>query len=101
MTTFEMKEEYEKLKQRGLLTQEKIEQIRRAKKVGFWLNAGMIKLSTVHSFKGWEIHTLFLLIDEQSTFELVYTGITRARQNIIIINLGNTKLSNFFSKNIQ
>lgn len=101
ITTFEMKEEYEKLKQRGLLTQEKIEQIRRAKKVGFWLNAGMIKLSTVHSFKGWEIHTLFLLIDEQSTFELVYTGITRARQNIVIINLGNTELSNFFSKNIQ
>ncbi|WP_314350492.1 NERD domain-containing protein [Campylobacter showae] len=98
ITTFEMKEEYEKLKQRGLLTQEKIEQIRRAKKVGFWLNAGMIKLSTVHSFKGWEIHTLFLLIDERSTFELVYTGITRARQNIIIINLGNTELSNFFSR---
>ena len=98
ITTFERKEEYEKLKQRGLLTQEKIEQIRRAKKVGFWLNAGMIKLSTVHSFKGWEIHTLFLLIDERSTFELVYTGITRARQNIIIINLGNTELSNFFSR---
>lgn len=101
ITTFEMKEEYEELEKRMLLTKDNINQIRRAKKVGFWLNAGMIKLSTVHSFKGWEIHTLFLLIDEQSTFELVYTGITRARQNIIIINLGNTELSNFFSKNIQ
>ncbi len=101
ITTFEMKEEYEELEKKMLLTKDNINQIRRAKKVGFWLNAGMIKLSTVHSFKGWEIHTLFLLIDEQSTFELVYTGITRARQNIIIINLGNTELSNFFSKNIQ
>lgn len=101
ITTFEMKEECEELEKNGLLTEDNINQIRRAKKVGFWLNAGMIKLSTVHSFKGWEIHTLFLLIDEQSTFELVYTGITRARQNIIIINLGNTELSNFFSKNIQ
>lgn len=101
MTTFEMKEEYEELEKKRLLTKDNIDQIRRAKKVGFWLNAGMIKLSTVHSFKGWEIHTLFLLIDERSTFELVYTGITRARQNIIIINLGNTELSNFFSKNIQ
>ncbi|MGP1534258.1 MAG: NERD domain-containing protein [Campylobacter sp.] len=98
ITTFEMKEEYKELEKNGLLTKDNIDQIRRAKKVGFWLNAGMIKLSTVHSFKGWEIHTLFLLIDKKSTFELVYTGITRARQNIVIINLGNTELSNFFSK---
>ena len=57
-----------------------------------------MKLSTVHSFKGWEIHTVFLLIDENSTFELVYTGITRARQNIIIINLGNPEFTNFFER---
>ena len=101
ITTFEMKEEYEKLEKQGLLTKDNIDRIRRAKKVGFWLNAGMIKLSTVHSFKGWEIHTLFLLIDKKSTFELVYTGITRARQNIVIINLGNAEFSNFFSRNIQ
>ncbi|MBR5675691.1 MAG: hypothetical protein IKX14_04550, partial [Neisseriaceae bacterium] len=66
-----------------------------------WLNAGMIKLSTVHSFKGWEIHTLFLLIDEKSTLERIYTGITRAMQNIILINIGNSHLNNFFKKYIS
>lgn len=102
MTTFETKEEYEELmKEQNKWTQENINQIRRAKKLGFWLNAGMIKLSTVHSFKGWEIHTLFLLIDEKSTLELIYTGITRAIQNIILINIGNSRLNNFFKKYIS
>lgn len=101
ITTFETKEEYEELGKRGLLeTRDNVDQIRRAKKTGFWLNAGMMKLSTVHSFKGWEIHTLFLLIDDKSTNELVYTGITRARQNIVIINLGNSQFADFFKRNI-
>lgn len=101
ITTFETQEEYKKLEEKGLLIKDNIDEIRRAKKIGFWLNAGMIKLSTVHSFKGWEIYTLFLLIDAKSTLELVYTGITRARQNIVIINLGNPKFTNFFGKFIK
>lgn len=101
ITTFETKEEYEELGKRGLLeTRDNVDQIRRAKKTGFWLNAGMMKLSTVHSFKGWEIHTLFLLIDDKSTNELVYTGITRARQNIVIINLENSQFADFFKRKI-
>ena len=95
MTTFETKEEYDDLKERNLLTQDNITKIRRAKKSGFWLNAGMLKISTVHSFKGWEIHTVFLLIDDKSTAELIYTGITRARQNIIIIDLGSLEYADF------
>ena len=55
----------------------------------------MLKISTVHSFKGWEIHTVFLLIDDKSTAELIYTGITRARQNIIIIDLGSLEYADF------
>lgn len=100
ITTFETKEEYEELSKQDKLTEDNIIQIRRAKKVEFWLNAGIMKLSTVHSFKGWEIHTLFLLIDENSTHELVYTGMTRARQNIVIINLGNSEFSHFFKDKI-
>lgn len=101
MTTFEMQEEYKEMEKKGLLEESNLNQIRKAKKLGFWLNAGMIKLSTVHSFKGWEIHTVFLLIDEASTPELVYTGITRARQNIVIVNLGNTEFADFFRKNTK
>jgi hypothetical protein len=96
ITTFESKEEFIELRRNNLITSDNLGKIRRAKKVGFWLNTGMIKLSTVHSFKGWEIHTLFLLIDKDSTPELVYTGITRARQNIVIINLDNHDFVDFF-----
>ena len=104
MITFETKEEYNGLlaSERDInLIKQNLEKIRRAKKSGFWLNAGMIKISTVHSFKGWEIHTVFLLIDKNSTDELIYTGITRARKNIVIINFGNPKYANFFKKNIK
>ena len=70
-----------------------LNRIRRGRKVHFWANAGTMKISTIHSFKGWEIHTLFLLIrniggSESSGFlnELIYTALTRAKSNIIIIN---------------
>ena len=40
-----------------------IKNIQRNKRFNFWMNAGGMKLSTIHSFKGWEINTLFLIID--------------------------------------
>ena len=74
-------------------------------KFNFWANPGLIKLTTVHSFKGWEVHTLFLLIgmeDEQSEVgsftsnELIYTAITRCRCNLCVINVNNEKYHEFF-----
>ncbi len=68
---------------------------------------GTMKLSTIHSFKGWEIHTLFLILDGQEedqkflTDELVYTAITRARFNIVILNLGMMKYHQFFENSIR
>ena len=57
------------------------------------MNSGTIKISSVHSFKGWESEVVFLLIEgkgaETSFDELLYTGITRTRSNLIVINLGN------------
>ena len=62
------------------------------------MNSGTIKLSTVHSFKGWESELLFLIIEpkyhsntefERSFDEIIYTGITRCRSNLIILNYGN------------
>ena len=29
----------------------------------FWNNRGLVKFSTIHSFKGWEVDTLFLIIE--------------------------------------
>lgn len=68
--------------------------IRDNKKFNFWMNTGNIKISTIHSFKGWESDTVFLIIQKHfegnPTFnELLYTGITRTRSNLIVINLGN------------
>lgn len=76
---------------------DQIKNIRDNKKFNFWNNSGTMKISTVHSFKGWEASTLFLIIHkgEESTFntsfdELIYTGITRSKSNLVIINFGNT-----------
>jgi superfamily I DNA/RNA helicase len=67
--------------------------IRDNKKLHFWMNSGTVKISTIHSFKGWESEVIFLIIEpnynEESFDELLYTGITRARRNLVIINFGN------------
>ncbi len=115
-TMFETLEVYEKLKidltKDGKTDEEKLkrelENIRRNKKFNFWMNSGTTKLSTIHSFKGWEIATLFLLIENESdeeheftTDELIYTAITRCRQNLVIINIGNRRYDDFFKRTIK
>jgi len=87
---------------------EQLETLRRSKKLNFRMNIdGTMKLSTIHSFKGWEIHTLFLILDGQEedqkflTDELVYTAITRARFNLIILNLGMIKYHHFFNQSMR
>lgn len=83
--------------------QAKVHSIRQNRKFNFWMNRGLTKLSTIHSFKGWEINTLVLIIDstENSTDELVYTGLTRCANNIIIINIGNLKYYEFFKSKMH
>lgn len=88
----------------------------------FDLNTGSMKFSSLHSFKGWEIHTVFFLFDkgddaefefmkrQHSTTdvdeefvnsEIIYTGLTRARNNINIINIGNMKYHLFFEAEVE
>lgn len=57
-------------------------------------NAGNIKISSIHSSKGRESEAVFLILQKHfsgdpSFNELLYTGITRTRSNLIVINLGN------------
>lgn len=73
---------------------EKYDQVCEVKKYNFYMNSGTIKISTIHSFKGWESNTVFLILrpkdnDSTSFDELLYTGITRTRSNLVVINLGN------------
>lgn len=116
-TTFETEEVFRQL-QRYANQKERLEEIRRNRKFHFWMESGTVKLSTVHSFKGWELQTGILLIDEddmndeerkkkgeplkgkETTDELLYTALTRVRENLIVINIGNQKYDGFFRKNM-
>lgn len=76
-----------------------LEKIRRMKKFGFNNNSGKLKLCTIHSFKGWEIDTLVIIIDkndEKISDELIYTAITRCKKNLLIYNRGKEKYHKFF-----
>ena len=62
------------------------------------MNSGTIKISTINSFKGWESEVVFLILEPKyehsnsfnnSFDELLYTGLTRCRRNLVIINFGN------------
>jgi len=79
-----------------------IEIIRKSKKLHFWMNSGMIKFSTVHSFKGSEIKTLFLIVEKGNREvirpELIYTGFTRCMNNLVILNIDDEQLDSFINK---
>ncbi len=109
-TTFDKKESFEE-RSRKTNDQNKLkkesDRIEKSKKHNFWMNPGFSKLSTIHSFKGWEAPALFLIIDSSSesgaplSEELIYTAITRCRHTLYILNIGNTKYHKFFNENIQ
>lgn len=72
-------------------------------KKSFWMGDSRIKISTIHSFKGWELSNIVLLISEKviegekQLDAIVYTALTRTRQNLIILNC-NDRYSEFGSK---
>lgn len=98
------------------LVKRDLEGIRRAAKTHFTTSCSQIKMSTVHSFKGWEAKTVILIlqpamredgsyegfrIDESKiTPELIYTALTRARSNLFILNMGNGRYHDFFNSRI-
>jgi len=131
-TTFETKEVfdylYEKIRKKVYATQatdlepeqelilgdqvdvslkDKIDTIRRHKKNHFWMKTGTMKLSTIHSFKGWEIPSLILLLDEEkedsdfTTDEIIYTGLSRARYYLFIINASKNRYDTFFRQKVE
>lgn len=104
MTAFESQEEYKKNSNNSGI----LDTIRRFRKDHFYMKSGTVKLATIHSFKGWEIDTLFIFILKENNkdlpsenAELVYTGLTRAKNNLIIFNLGNKSYNSFFEEEVQ
>jgi hypothetical protein len=103
-SSFETQQEYEEIiKNSKIISEidEKIKKIRKNRKLSFWSesrNGHELKISTIQSFKGMEMDKVILLIGEDDQEELVYTGITRAREKLVIINNGNGKYHDFFAK---
>ena len=74
----------------------------RLRKQKFTTDKRCLKISTIQSFKGWESPSIILIIgeDDNASFrmspEVIYTALTRAREDIYIINLGNNQYDDFF-----
>ena len=120
MSSFETKEEHDNVVQppnRPTFIKKDLDAIRRAYKTHFTTDCEFIKMSTIHSFKGWEADNVILILqseiaenEENDGYEvvkrennpaLIYTALTRARCNLFIINLGNSEYDDFFAKNIK
>ena len=83
------------------------------KKLHFTTATDHLKMATIHSFKGWESPNVIFILEPESDNhdkysisakenapELIYTAITRAKENLFIINLGNNTYHDFFNSNI-
>ena len=61
-------------------------------KKSFWMGDSRLKISTIHSFKGWELLNVILITpqnqseDGTSLDRVIYTAITRTRQNLMVFN---------------
>ena len=115
ITTFETKQQYDKIQKSSQWPKADIDSIRRVNKVHFTIDSDEIKMATIHSFKGWESPTIVLVLQPEGVVEidlngmvenensaaLIYTAITRAKQNLFILNMGNEKYHDFFIKNVN
>jgi len=59
-------------------------------KKSFWMGDSRTKMSTIHSFKGWELKNIILIINDRKKSKkfssLIYTAIGRTQENLIVIN---------------
>ena len=90
----------------GSLFKERIKNVRDNKKFNFWTKGGLSIFSTIHSFKGYETDTLFLIIEPyydnsellKSFEELIYVGLTRVKNKLFFINFGNQEFDERIKK---
>lgn len=117
MLTFETREQYEQLRnENNDHADDDIKDIRRVAKVHFTTMTDDVKFASIQSFKGWESNTIILIIPtitqlphdniycvtpKENINALIYTAITRARQNLFVINLGNSQYDSFFQSTIK
>lgn len=114
-TTFISIELLDRLKEIHKVTDEKtvnwkfnrdFEALERTRKRLFTTDNRYLKISTIQSFKGWESPSVIVILESgvlqkgttYSPFspETIYTAITRAKENIYVINISNNFYHNFF-----
>lgn len=98
-TTFASQKEIDSIvKNNSKHSQQDIRNLERSKKINFTVENLCIKISSIHSFKGWETPNLILIIESsENNSELIYTALTRARERIFLINCGNQLYGDFFT----
>ena len=104
ITSFASKEDIERVRGKRLGRSEEKKELRKlsaSRKQGFNLNSGVMKLSTLHSFKGFESPTVFMIVNDLDGPELVYTGLTRAKENIVVLLPSGNRYFDFFTQNLE
>lgn len=113
--TFISSESLERLKQIHQVTDERLanwkfnrdfEALERTRKQLFITDKRCLKISTIQSFKGWESPSVIVILESDFALhntsfrpmspQTIYTAITRARESMYIINIGNDSYHNFF-----
>lgn len=60
----------------------------RNSKKSFWMGDSRTKMSTIHSFKGWELKNIIVIVRFNKPYH-VFTAISRAMENLIVINIAS------------
>ncbi len=61
-------------------------------KKAFWMGDSRLKMSTIHSFKGWELMNIIIFLPSKTPESnkkldsILYTALTRSRKNLVIFN---------------
>ena len=118
MTTFETQEVYDKIlaENNGNTKSEHfvdtIKDVRDNKKLHFTMDTDLLKISSIHSYKGWDADNVILIIQPEEDIddfgdsvvmarpELIYTAITRAKLNLFVLNMGNAIFDEFFRQEL-
>lgn len=77
------------------------QKISASKKFGFNLNSGVMKLASVHSFKGFESPFVVLIVNDGDIPEIILTGLTRAKESLIVYVQTESKYFEFFSGHLE
>ena len=73
--------------------------IGKLKKITFKVNSPYLKMSTIHSFKGWEARNVIIVTPEKKSIDLqLYAALTRVQENLIVFNR-NERYAKFGDEN--